>query len=136
MSNSTISYYFTHEKTGIKVIPKDWTHFYVLQSSSQYSMSEELNIHRSNRFVTYEEWQTRNRFWSGAVGFQKIGELHYRGIPPASFMDGIRFFLRELYNHACMRGDAEVAYNASLAEKQFYVKSSGYNGVHTRLLTY
>lgn len=136
MSNNNINYYFQHKETKVNVTPKDWTHFFELQRNKEYTQISMYQLEDNSKgVIPYKYWQSRNRFWQGAEGFEKNGKLICSGIPCSSYLDTIRLFLRELHNHACMQGDKKTAVKAKREDRFFYSPSVNYNGIHTKLLT-
>lgn len=137
MSNSNINSYFKHKETKVNVTPQDWTHFFKLQRdhTNYIQMLMRQLEDNSARVLPFDYWQSRNKFWQGAVGFEKSGHLECTGVPLGNYLDVIRLFLRELHNHACMQGDSETIKKTKLADRFFYNASSNYNGIHTKLLT-
>lgn len=133
---------YTHEKTGV--------HHIVDYCGSHLSEDEDYYL---NYTLTYRSGiakifnpkdtdskniaEKMNRFWSGARGYEKVGKVDCTGIPVSGIYNGIRLWLKQCHNHACMLGDIDTVKSTKKANSWFYSRCnrSPKPNVYTLLLT-
>lgn len=116
-------YSFKHVKTGNHIISQSWTEFYKLQENKELSTYNHLG--QLQFYCKYasntRDWNERlNKFWRGARGYEKVGQLDCSGIFCSTIHTGLRLFMRHLHNVACMEGDSEVCNMMSKNDCSFH----------------
>lgn len=115
-------YQFKHD-SGRIVIAQSWKEYNELNNHKEYGYPKFLGkapMYRSVKDDTYDLNLKINRFWTGAIGFNKIGHLSTMGIVCSGNHNIIRLFLRTIANHAAMQGDIETYNKANRADKYFH----------------
>lgn len=129
------AYQFKHKQTRKIVIATSWTEFFKLQANKEYNQLNRLGISNYwNWFKDSNNSEERlNSFWSGAIGYEKIGRIDCTGV----YDNPIRWFLKNIKNHAAMQGDKETYWKVMEADQDYWSDSSitDRNTVHQLLLT-
>lgn len=131
------NYAFKHRATGRVVITQTWPEFWEYQRKSNRGWGSDwiaLDAHKRlgtteltdpNPRAAWDACKRFNKFWVGAKGHEKCGELLCFG-----FMHiAVRLFLWHVHNIACMEGDQQLLNKVKADDKWFHS-----NGAHTRLL--
>ena len=124
MEDLNFYFSFKHRETGKIIIAQSWSEFYKLQQDHNYTDQKKLGVieycPNEPTPVSYDVSMALNRFWSGARGYEKIGELDCLGIPGSGVYNGIRNFLRNVHNQACMEGDVLLWKKVKEADSWFW----------------
>lgn len=152
MNNSlAYMYYFTH-KSGRKVIAQSDAEFFHMQGHTRTStkIPEYLRTGSKGEFekkswasqqirLGFVAWRPKgnagpkqyefesklNKFWSAAVGYEKLfptdltSRHRFSKLQTGYWGCSMRRFLSEVMNHANMQGDASTYYKAQAAQELF-----------------
>ncbi len=130
---------FHHRKTGKKYITRNLSEMWAWQEGIRQQPSfprgweEVYNSHENARahiriynYAKREHQQLQqaigviedrvNKFWEGAVGYERVGEVAWNGIT----RNGFRMFLKTMRNRAAMEGDKEAYNKARNMDAEWY----------------
>lgn len=123
-------YQFTHKATGRKVISQSWAEYCNLDSNEEYIdpvFHARLDPPRCNNYQHNSYMadcaSKLNAFWAGALGYEKVSKIECNGYPASGLFNGIRLFLKNTRNHACMIGDIETVKKTMESDKYFHHNS-------------